>query len=342
MNLLITGGCGFIGTNFASTFAKKGWQITVLDNLSRKGSDENLRWLQSTYPAVRFVKADIRTDIPILEKEVTKHDAIFHLAAQTAVTTSVKNPREDFEINVVGTLNLLEAIRTQGANPILIYASTNKVYGGMEDIAIVLEGSRYTYRDLPEGIPEDRLLDFHSPYGCSKGTADQYIRDYARIYGLKTVVFRQSCIYGPRQYGIEDQGWIAWFTIAALLGKPVTIYGDGKQVRDVLYVDDLARAYERAVEDIDHVRGQVFNIGGGPHHALAIGDIFPFLEEWLGRPVPRSHDDWRPGDQPVYVSNVAKAKKVLGWEPTTDARSGIRRLFDWSTANTEAFRRLGF
>ncbi len=342
MNLLITGGCGFIGTNFAEMFAKKGWTVTVLDNLSRKGSKENLQWLQETTPAIRFVKADIRTDIPILEKEVQQHDVIFHLAAQVAVTTSVKNPREDFEINVVGTLNLLESIRTKGVNPILVYASTNKVYGGMEDIAIILEGDRYRYRDLPDGIPENRLLDFHSPYGCSKGTADQYIRDYARIYGLKTVVFRQSCIYGPRQFGVEDQGWLAWFTIAALLGKPITIYGDGKQVRDVLYVDDLARAYELAVEHIAQVRGQVFNIGGGPRNVLAIREVFPLLEEWLGKNIPLTHGDWRPGDQPVYISNIEKAKRLLGWEPVTNARNGLKRLFDWSVTRTDVFRNLGF
>jgi CDP-paratose 2-epimerase len=342
MKLLITGGAGFIGTNFAEYFSKKGWDVTVLDNLSRKGSDENLRWLNATYPTIRFVKADIRTDNAILEEEVAKHDAVFHLAAQVAVTTSVKNPREDFEINVVGTLNLLEAIRTKGANPVLVYASTNKVYGGMEDIKIVLEGERYTYRDLPGGIPEDRLLDFHSPYGCSKGTADQYVRDYARIYGLKTVVFRQSCIYGPRQYGVEDQGWIAWFTIASLLGKPTTIYGDGKQVRDVLYVDDLAKAYELAVEKIDDVRGQVFNIGGGPKNVVAIKEIFPILEAFLGKQIPLNFGDWRPGDQPVYVSNIAKAKEILGWEPAVAAHDGLKKLFGWSTEHTDVFRKLGF
>lgn len=342
MRLLITGGCGFIGTNFAEYFSRKGWDVTVLDNLSRKGSDENLRWLQETYPSVRFVKADIRTDVPILEEEVMKHDVVFHLAAQVAVTTSVQNPREDFEINVVGTLNILEAIRTKGVNPVLVFSSTNKVYGGMEDVAVVLEGNRYAYRDLPQGIPENRLLDFHSPYGCSKGTADQYIRDYARIYGLKTVVFRQSCIYGPRQYGVEDQGWIAWFTIAALLGKPITIYGDGKQVRDVLHVADLARAFELAVERIDTVRGQVFNIGGGPQNVLAVLDVFPLLEKYLGRPVPRTHGDWRPGDQPVYVSDIAKAKKILGWQPEIASHDGVRQLFEWSQAHTEIFKRLGF
>lgn len=342
MKLLITGGCGFIGTNFADYFSKKGWTVTVLDNLSRKGSGENLAWLQATYPNIRFVKADIRTDIPILEEEVQKHDVVFHLAAQVAVTTSVLNPREDFEINVLGTLNVLEAMRTTGAKPVLVFASTNKVYGGMEDIVIEEKETRHVYRDLPQGIPENRLLDFHSPYGCSKGTADQYVRDYSRIYGMPTVVFRQSCIYGPRQYGIEDQGWIAWFTIAALLGKPITIYGDGKQVRDVLHVDDLARAYEMAVEKIDTARGEVFNIGGGADFSLAVNEVFPYLEKWLGKEIPRTHGDWRPGDQPVYISDIAKAKKILDWAPTISPEAGVKTLFEWCQKHVDIFKKLGF
>jgi CDP-paratose 2-epimerase len=340
--LLITGGAGFIGTNFVEYFTKRGWQVTILDNLSRKGSQENLDWLKATYPKIRFVKADMRTDLKVLEEEVVKHEVIFHLAAQVAVTTSVQNPREDFEINVVGTLNLLEAIRAKQVNPVLIYASTNKVYGGMEDIVVVEEKERYAYRDLPHGIPENRLLDFHSPYGCSKGTADQYVRDYARIYGLKTVVFRQSCIYGPRQYGIEDQGWIAWFTIAALLGRPVTIYGDGKQVRDVLHVEDLARAYEQAALSIEKVKGEVFNVGGGAEKVLAIKEVFPLLEKFLGRKVPYAFGEWRPGDQPVYVSDVSKAADKLQWQPKIDPEAGIRSLFDWCQKNVAVFTKLGF
>lgn len=342
MTLLITGGCGFIGTNFAEYFLRKGWTVTVLDNLSRKGSAENLAWLQKEYPQIRFVKADIRTDNDILKNEVTRHDAIFHLAAQVAVTTSVKSPREDFEINVVGTLNILEAIRETGAAPILVFSSTNKVYGGMEEVVIEEGETRYRYRDLPQGIPENRLLDFHSPYGCSKGTADQYVRDYARIYGMKTVVFRQSCIYGPRQFGIEDQGWIAWFTIAALLNRPITIYGDGKQVRDVLHVDDLARAWEMAVEKIEAVRGEVFNIGGGAQFSLAVREIFPMLERLLGRPIPTTHGPWRPGDQPVYISDITKAKEKLAWEPTMAPAAGVKTLFDWCQQYIEVFKRLGF
>lgn len=341
-SLLITGGCGFIGTNFADYFTKKGWSVTVLDNLSRKGSDENLDWLKQTHPGVKFVKADVRTDNAILAEEVTKHDAVFHLAAQVAVTTSVENPREDFEINVVGTLNVLEAIRTKQVNPVLIFASTNKVYGGMEDVVIEEKEDRYEYKDLPAGIPEDRMLDFHSPYGVSKGAADQYVRDYGRIYGLNTVVFRQSCIYGPRQFGIEDQGWIAWFTIASLMGRQITIYGDGKQVRDVLHVDDLARAYELAIENIDAVKAKVYNIGGGAQFSLAIKDIFPMLEEYRGEKVPLQHGDWRPGDQPVYISDIAKAKKELKWEPKISPQEGVKTLFEWCQEHKEVFAKLGF
>jgi len=342
MKILITGGCGFIGTNFAEYFIEKGHDVTLLDNLSRRGSAENLEWIQKKYPQTRFVKADIRTDNEILEKELPAQDAIYHLAAQVAVTTSVENPREDFEINVVGTLNVLEALRKYEAKPVLIFASTNKVYGGMEDIVIEKRGERYVYRDLPKGIAESQQLDFHSPYGCSKGTADQYVRDYARIYGMKTVVFRQSCIYGPRQYGIEDQGWIAWFTIAALMKRPITIYGDGMQVRDVLHVHDLARAYEIATANIEQVAGEVFNIGGGFDFALAIKEVFPLLQKALGRPVEFVHGDWRPGDQPVYISDIAKAGKILDWRPEISPEEGTRSLFEWCKEHTQDFERLGF
>lgn len=339
--LLITGGAGFIGVNFADYFTRQGWQVTVLDNLSRKGTEENLAWAQKTHPGIRFVKADIRHDQAVLEAEVARHDVVHHLAAQVAVTTSVQNPREDFEINALGTLNVLEAVRQANPNVVLMYASTNKVYGGMEEVAVEEGEARYRYRDYPNGISEEQPLDFHSPYGCSKGAADQYVRDYGRIYGLKTVVFRQSCIYGPRQFGIEDQGWIAWFTIAALLRRPITIYGDGKQVRDVLYVDDLARVWELAAENIEKAQGQVFNIGGGAKNVLAVKEVFPYLEEHLGKNIRLSFGDWRPGDQKVYVSDISKAKSLLGWEPKVAPAEGIEKLVSWAKNNTAAFRRLG-
>ncbi len=338
--LLITGGCGFIGTNFAEYFTQRGWNVTVLDNLSRKGAVENLLWLREQYPQIRYVHADIRTDHQVLRSEASAADAVFHFASQVAVTTSFKNPREDCEINAIGTLNLLEAIRATGANPVFIYASTNKVYGGMEDVAVELTGSRYRYRDLPLGIPESRFLDFHSPYGCSKGAGDQYTRDYARVYGLNTVVLRQSCIYGPRQYGVTDQGWVSWFVVAAAGGQPITVYGDGKQVRDILYSSDLARVYELAVENIEKVRGQIFNIGGGPQHTLSILELVQYLEKKLGRSIPHSFDQSRPGDQPCYISDIRKVNAVLGWEPLVGKEEGLDNLFSWVQEHLDDFRRL--
>ena len=340
MQLLITGGCGFIGTNIAAHFADRGWRVTALDNFSRPGSAENKRWLAQQYPGIRVVRADVRHDREILRAEAAQCDAVFHLAAQVAVTTSIAQPREDFEINALGTLNVLEAVRAATVAPAVLFASTNKVYGGMEEVATRRQGGRYAYRDLPAGIPETQGLDFHSPYGCSKGAADQYVRDYARIYGIPTVVLRQSCIYGPRQFGVEDQGWIAWFTIAALLNKPITIYGDGDQVRDVLAVHDLARAYEAALDRIETVKGQVFNIGGGPGFALAIREVFPFLEEKLGRTIPLTYSDWRPGDQPVYISDIGKAEKELGWRPEIAPQEGIASLVAWTQENADTLRSL--
>lgn len=339
--LLITGGCGFIGTNMATYFAQRGWAVTVLDNLSRKGAVENLLWLRDQHPGLQFVHADIRTDHQALRREVAAVDAVFHLASQVAVTTSFKNPAEDCEINAIGTLNLLEAIRGQGVNPVFIYASTNKVYGGMEDVAVELAGKRYRYRDLPNGIPENRYLDFHSPYGCSKGAGDQYTRDYTRVYGLNTVVLRQSCIYGPRQYGITDQGWVSWFMVATLGSQPITIYGDGKQVRDILHVADLARAYELAIDRIEQVRGQIFNIGGGPGNTLSILELIGYLEQKIGRPIPHSFDDRRPGDQPCYVSDISKARAILGWEPTIAKEQGLDQLLEWTREHLDEFRKLG-
>jgi CDP-paratose 2-epimerase len=265
-------------------------------------------------------------------------DVIVHLAAQVAVTTSVTDPREDFECNALGTFNTLEAARLSRRNPIFLYASTNKVYGGMEDVPIVEDATRWRYADLPNGCSEAQPLDFHSPYGCSKGTGDQYVRDYARIYGLRTVVFRQSCIYGPRQFGVEDQGWLAWMTIAAVTGRQITIYGDGKQVRDVLHVHDLTRAYDLAVEKIDRAGGQIYNLGGGPRNVLAVWSEFgPMLERLLGRKIPVEHADWRPGDQRVFYADTTKAKSELGWEPQIDLEEGIESLFKWVSQNKEMF-----
>ena len=266
---------------------------------------------------------------------------VLHLAAQVAVTTSVANPREDLETNALGTFNVLEAVRTKSPTSFFINASTNKVYGKMDDVGVVERNGRYEYSDLPTGVGEDRPLDFHSPYGCSKGAADQYTIDYARIYGIRSVTFRQSCIYGPRQFGIEDQGWVAWFTIAAVLGKKITIYGDGKQTRDVLHVQDLARAYEAAFEHRETVTGQAFNIGGGPSNIMSLLELISYLEEDLGIRIPFQWSDWRPGDQPVFVCNLEKARRLLDWGPMISVRDGVGQLIRWVQREQKAVRMSG-
>lgn len=334
--VLITGGAGFTGANFASHYLDNGFRVVVFDNLSRKGSLENLEWLKRNPNAgnLEFIAGDIRFHPPALKAAVERSDALFHFAAQVAVTTSVTDPRNDFETNALGTFNMLELVRTsQGKKPPFFYSSTNKVYGGMEDVATVEGKDRYSYRDLPEGIPESRGLDFHSPYGCSKGCADQYVRDYSRIYGLPAVVMRQSCIYGYRQFGIEDQGWVAWFVIAAVLGKPLTIFGNGKQVRDVLFIEDLIAAYGMALASIGKTSGRVYNIGGGPANTISLLDLLGFLASECSLPVPVTYSDWRPGDQPVFVSDIRKAKDDFGWAPQWDWTTGVRKLVEWVREN---------
>ncbi len=336
---LITGGAGFIGANYVARLLVRGERVTIYDNLSRRGADVNLAWLRETYGADAFqlVVGDVR-DAALITATAREADVIVHLAGQVAVTTSVTHPREDFEANALGTFNVLEAARLSGRNPIVLYASTNKVYGGMEDVRVVEEATRYRYADLPHGVPETQPLDFHSPYGCSKGTGDQYVRDYHRIYGLPTVVLRQSCIYGPRQWGIEDQGWVAWFVIAAVSERPITIYGDGKQVRDVLFIEDLLDAYDAAIARIDRAAGQVYNIGGGPAFTLSVWAEFgPLLERLLGRPIPVSYGDWRPGDQRVYVSDIRKAARELGWQPRVSPAEGVERLLRWVQKHRNLF-----
>jgi len=336
---LVTGGAGFIGSNYVARLLGRGEQVTVYDNLSRKGGPLNLEWLRSTYgqESFRLVVGDLR-DVPLLTATARPADVIIHLAGQVAVTTSVLDPRDDFENNALGTFNVLEAARLSGRNPIVLYASTNKVYGGMEEVSVVEKETRYEYANLPEGMPETQPLDFHSPYGCSKGTGDQYVRDYARIYDLPSVVLRQSCIYGPRQFGIEDQGWIAWFVIAVLLGKVITIYGDGKQIRDVLHVEDLMNAYDAAIARIDDTAGQIYNIGGGPHNTLSIwAECGPLLAKLFGQEIPVTWKDWRPGDQKVYVSDIRKARDKLGWQPQISVEAGVSQLYQWVRENQNLF-----
>jgi CDP-paratose 2-epimerase len=335
--ILITGGAGFIGCHCVKHFAEKGFHVVVIDNLSRKGSSHNLNWLGKQYPIVHHPvdvrDADQVSHVFNVEK---RFDAVIHLAAQVAVTLSVVNPREDFNINALGTFNLLEAARSACPETPLIFASTNKVYGHLPNFEVIDSGSRYAFKDHA-GVSELQTLDFHSPYGCSKGCADQYVVDYARIYDMHTVSFRQSCIYGERQFGVEDQGWVAWFIIAAVLGIPITIYGDGKQVRDILFVSDLVDLFDRAIQEGSRLKGDAYNIGGGLENTLSLLELMEILNN-EGLALSYSFEDWRPGDQKVFVSDNSKALKKLGWQPKVSPAVGIRRLISWVRGHEELLR----
>ncbi|MCK1712427.1 MULTISPECIES: GDP-mannose 4,6-dehydratase [unclassified Bradyrhizobium] len=330
--VLITGGCGFIGCNLADRLAERGDNVLVLDNLARAGVRENAQWLKSRHgDRVAVTIADIRDPIPIIDA-VREARAVLHLAAQVAVTDSVSDPASDFEINARGTLNVLEAVRLHNRSAPLIFASTNKVYGRLiDDSAITLSGRRYvpTSDGLAGGVSEKTPLDFYSPYGCSKGTADQYVHDYARVFGLRTVVMRMSCIYGPRQFGTEDQGWIAHFLLSAIQRNPLTIYGDGKQVRDALHVSDAIRAWLAALDRIELARGRVFNLGGGPRNAISLLELIDRIGDLTGRAVAYSFADWRPGDQPWYVTDTSALSDALGWAPQLGFAEGLRSLHTW-------------
>ena len=337
---LITGGAGFIGSNYAHRLLSRGEDVTLFDNLSRKGVRKNLEWLEMTFGkgSFHFLHEDIR-NTKAVDEAVKSANRVVHLAAQVAVTSSVVNPREDFEINALGTFNLLEAARKAGHQPTIIFASTNKVYGGMEDLRLRETASRYEMIDCPNGITENRNLDFHSPYGCSKGCGDQYMRDYARIFQIPTVVFRQSCIYGKRQFGIEDQGWVAWFVIASILNQTISIYGDGKQVRDLLFVDDLLNAYDLAFATINKVQGQVFNLGGGKDNSISIWCEFqPLLEKVIQKKINYKKYEWRPGDQKIYISDTNKFTEATGWRAEVNVNQGIKILSDWVMENPHLFQ----
>jgi CDP-paratose 2-epimerase len=337
MHVVVTGGAGFIGSNVAAHYLREGHRVTVLDDLSRGGTRLNLPWLRSLdeHGQLRFVRGDVRRPEPVESALGRGADLLFHFAAQTAVTTSLVNPRDDLHVNLIGTFNVLEAVRRMPADdqPAMFFTSTNKVYGSLPGRAVVEDETRYRFADLglhEYGIDESEPLDFHSPYGCSKGAADQYVHDYARIYGLRTVVFRMSCIYGTRQFGTEDQGWVAHFFIKAARRHPIAIYGDGKQVRDLLFIDDLVQAFALAAEHIDTTAGHVYNIGGGPANTVSIWrELEPYVARLAGGEVPVSRHDWRPGDQPVYVSNTLAAKRAFGWAPRVSLEEGLGRLWRW-------------
>jgi CDP-paratose 2-epimerase len=330
--VLVTGGCGFIGCNLADRLAGRGNEVIVLDNLARAGVRENAQWLKSRYgERVNIVIADIREPISVIDA-VREASAVIHLAAQVAVTDSVADPLADFEINARGTINVLEAVRLHNPSAPVLFASTNKVYGRLiDDRQILRADQRYQPASplLADGISENAPLDFYSPYGCSKGTADQYVRDYARVFGLQTVVLRMSCIYGPRQFGTEDQGWIAHFLLSALRGDRLTIYGDGYQVRDALHVSDAAEAWLAALDHIALVRGRTFNLGGGPSNAVSLRELIALLRELTGNDISYSFADWRPGDQPWYVTDARALSAALGWQPKTPLRDGLISLHEW-------------
>jgi CDP-paratose 2-epimerase len=330
--VLVTGGAGFIGTNLAHRLLSNGRPVLILDSLARPGVEQNLRWLRDVHGGGLSVEiADVR-DAAVVRRAVDRAGQVFHFAAQVAVTTSLGDPLDDFEVNARGTFNLLEAIRAQPVPPPLVYTSTNKVYGALEDVS--LRRRTLSYEPLePEvaarGVSELRPLDFHSPYGCSKGCADQYVHDYARSYGLPTIVFRMSCIYGPHQHGTEDQGWVAHFLIRALEGRSITVYGDGRQVRDVLFVEDLVNALLLAQGHMPTESGEVFNIGGGPGNAISLLELIREIGGLTERAPEVAYDTWRVGDQRWYVSDTGKFARATGWQPTVTVRDGLARLAAW-------------
>lgn len=329
---LITGGAGFIGTNLASRLLNEGKNVMIYDNLFREGVEQNLEWLQDTYGDKLIIQIADINEKRILQECVKNATEVYHFSSQVAVTTSLTNPVLDFDVNLKGTFHLLEAIRNSEHQPPLLFTSTNKVYGDLEDVQMHSNDSRYYPSDKhikKNGISEERALDFHSPYGCSKGAADQYILDYSRSYGLKTAVFRMSCIYGPHQFGTEDQGWVAHFLISALENKPIVIYGNGKQVRDILFVEDLIDAFVLARENIEQLSGEVYNIGGGPENTVSLLEILDFIKQKVGKEMEISFETWRTGDQQYYVSNISKFKKATGWSPKFSVEKGVEALVEW-------------
>jgi CDP-paratose 2-epimerase len=329
---LITGGAGFVGSNLADRLLGMGRPVHIFDNCSRPGVEANLQWLRERHGSLLTVeRGDVR-DPDAVRRAVATADSVFHLAAQVAVTTSLTDPLTDFEVNTRGTLNVLEAVRGSARPTPAIVTSTNKVYGALDDIALSEQGKRWNPADVhvrQRGIGESHPLDFHSPYGCSKGAADQYVLDYARSFGLRTAVFRMSCIYGPRQFGTEDQGWVAHFLLSALEGRPVSLFGDGKQVRDILFVDDLVNALLLAETDMDHIAGRAFNVGGGVANTVSLLEMLDLIAELHGERPRATFSDWRTGDQRYYVSDTTRLRNATGWEPRVSVQQGIERLYHW-------------
>jgi CDP-paratose 2-epimerase len=329
--VLVAGGAGFVGANLAHRLLSSGTRVRVLDNLSRPGVERNLAWLAAAHGALLDpLLGDVR-DPAAAARAVKGVSAVFHCAAQVAVTTSLVDPVLDFEVNARGTLNLLEAVRREDPPPFVLFTSTNKVYGALDDVALVDVGARYVPVDpkLRRGVSEARGLAFHSPYGCSKGAAEQYVLDWAHTYGVPATVFRMSCIYGPRQFGTEDQGWVAHFLIQAMQGRPLTLYGDGKQVRDVLFVEDLLDAFLLARERPREVAGRAFNVGGGPGNTASLLELLDLVAELRGSRPRVTFDDWRVADQRWYVSDPTAFSRLTGWEPRTGVREGVARLHAW-------------
>jgi CDP-paratose 2-epimerase len=332
--IFISGGAGFIGSNLAKYYYDLGHDILVYDNLSRKGTEVNIKWLAQNSKGkglFKFVKGDI-LNLTQLKKNIKGADIIYHMAAQVAVTTSLTNPTNDFEINAKGTFNMLEAYRLISPDAIFVYASTNKVYGGLDELECIKKGKRYVFaaKAYKNGIAESRLLDFHSPYGCSKGAGDQYVRDYGRVYRLKTIVFRQSCIYGPRQFGNEDQGWVMHFVRTVLSDHKLKIYGDGYQVRDLLHVSDLIDAYERAIKVVKKGQGLVYNVGGGLANSTSLLEVVSALAKKTKMKIPVSHSAWREGDQKIYISDNSKIMTELSWKPKITVEQGLDDLIVWA------------
>jgi len=338
--ILITGGAGFVGSNLAHRLLSNGHRVRLLDNLSRAGVERNLRWLIETHGDLVDIEVPDVRNLSIVKQAVKDASQIFHFAAQVAVTSSLVDPIEDFEINARGTLNLLEAVRSADNPPPLIFTSTNKVYGNLADLQFTKQANRYMPLDesiRERGINESRPLDFHSPYGCSKGAADQYVTDYARTYRIPALVFRMSCIYGPHQYGNEDQGWVAHFVIRSMSGKPITIYGDGMQVRDILFIDDLVDAFLLAQQHMPKLAGNAFNIGGGPSNSISLLELLDLLAVVHGGDVSVRFEDWRAADQRYYVADTSKFSSLTGWQARVPVAEGVRRLYEWIRTGDEQF-----